>query len=245
MENLNHKCNGCRYKSEHQEMGFRPFGVCTKETNLIEAEKAYKAEVCPFKQNEKMENLNAVQVKMALERCTSGEGCGDCPRELSYGGCFRQVMINALALINSQEQRIWELTEENSEIIKSWNKLKESHESACEKCRAEFKELTEENQRLRAENKTLTNDSEELKNKIQEVEFTEEEIDLLDEYTRLLNEGIRDAKAVTVQKYKSAIIEYYSKPKYQPTKEHPIKHTQIECLFAVLDQIAKEMLEGV
>lgn len=49
MNELNHKCNGCRYKSEHQEMGFRPFGVCTRETNLIEAEKAYKAEFCPYK----------------------------------------------------------------------------------------------------------------------------------------------------------------------------------------------------
>ena len=53
---LNHKCNGCRYRSEHQEMGFRPFGVCTRETNLIEAEKAYKAEVCPYKQKEEMKN---------------------------------------------------------------------------------------------------------------------------------------------------------------------------------------------
>jgi hypothetical protein len=48
----------------------------------------------------------------------------------------------------------------------------------------------------------------------------------------------------TVEKYKSAIVKYYSKPTYQPTKEHPIKHTQIEHLFVVLDQIAKEMLEG-
>ena len=46
---LNHKCNGCRYRSEYQEMGFKPFGVCTRETNLREAEKAYKAEVCPYK----------------------------------------------------------------------------------------------------------------------------------------------------------------------------------------------------
>ena len=43
-----HKCDGCRYKGEHQEMGFKPFGVCYKETNLIEAEKNYKAETCPY-----------------------------------------------------------------------------------------------------------------------------------------------------------------------------------------------------
>ena len=42
------KCDGCRYAGEHQEMGFRPFGVCTKETNLIKAEQNYKAECCPY-----------------------------------------------------------------------------------------------------------------------------------------------------------------------------------------------------
>lgn len=45
-----HKCDGCRYKGEHVEMGFKPFGVCYKETNLIEAEKNYNAEICPYKQ---------------------------------------------------------------------------------------------------------------------------------------------------------------------------------------------------
>lgn len=29
-------------------MMFRPFGVCTRETNLIEAERAYNADVCPY-----------------------------------------------------------------------------------------------------------------------------------------------------------------------------------------------------
>lgn len=43
-----HKCDGCRYKGEHQEMGFVPFGVCLKETNLIRAEKNYNAECCPY-----------------------------------------------------------------------------------------------------------------------------------------------------------------------------------------------------
>lgn len=63
-----------------------------------------------------MENLNAEQIKKALERCTSGAGCVECPRELSYGGCFRKVMINALTLVKSQEQKIKELTEENERL---------------------------------------------------------------------------------------------------------------------------------
>lgn len=85
-----------------------------------------------------------------------------------------------------------------------------------------IKELTEENERLREKaDRTLEN----LKAVLEE---------------RSENTIVAD----TVQKYKSAIIEYYSKPKYQPTKEHPIKHTQIEHLFAVLDKKEKEMLEG-
>ena len=46
-----HKCDGCRYKGEHVEMGFKPFGVCYKEKNLIEAEKNYNAETCPYKRD--------------------------------------------------------------------------------------------------------------------------------------------------------------------------------------------------
>lgn len=42
------KCDGCRYKSEHQEMGFGAIGVCYKEPNLLAAVKAYEAKVCPF-----------------------------------------------------------------------------------------------------------------------------------------------------------------------------------------------------
>ena len=45
---MKHKCDGCKYKGEHQEMMFRPFGVCLRGTNLVEAERAYKAEKCPF-----------------------------------------------------------------------------------------------------------------------------------------------------------------------------------------------------
>ena len=45
---MTHKCDGCRYNGEHQEMGFIPFGVCLKETNLIKAQQNYNAECCPF-----------------------------------------------------------------------------------------------------------------------------------------------------------------------------------------------------
>ena len=44
-----HKCDGCRYKGQHQEMMFRPMGVCTRELNLVDAVKNYEAEKCPYK----------------------------------------------------------------------------------------------------------------------------------------------------------------------------------------------------
>ena len=34
-----HKCDGCKYKSEHQEMGFQAVGVCTKEYFLLDSER--------------------------------------------------------------------------------------------------------------------------------------------------------------------------------------------------------------
>ena len=44
-----HKCEGCRYKGVHQEMGFCATPVCTKTMNLEDAAKAYAAKDCPYK----------------------------------------------------------------------------------------------------------------------------------------------------------------------------------------------------
>ncbi len=43
-----HKCNGCKYAGEHQEMMFKPMGVCTREINLAQAVENYNAERCPY-----------------------------------------------------------------------------------------------------------------------------------------------------------------------------------------------------
>ena len=60
---MKHKCDGCRYKGEHQEMMFRPFGVCLRELNLIEAEKSYNAEKCPY---DRVEDLHDNKNKMFI-----------------------------------------------------------------------------------------------------------------------------------------------------------------------------------
>lgn len=46
---MKHKCDGCRYKGEHQEMGFRPIGICTQAISLEYATRAYNAPECPYK----------------------------------------------------------------------------------------------------------------------------------------------------------------------------------------------------
>lgn len=122
---LKHKCNGCRYKSEHQEMGFMPFGVCTKETDLVQAEKNYRAEVCPYKQREeKAKNKHTKeQIIKALECCGAVDAdistCDRCPfepKEEGKGslGCNDELIRNALALIKQQDteyNELYELTE--------------------------------------------------------------------------------------------------------------------------------------
>ena len=64
-----------------------------------------------------MENLNAEQVKKALECCIT-DSCISCPYDDVgvYSQCVPTLLENALALINSQEQRIKELTEENERL---------------------------------------------------------------------------------------------------------------------------------
>ncbi len=68
-----------------------------------------------------MENLNAEQIKKALEHCINRKDCSDCvikSKELRSGciGRPRAFFKNALALINSQEQKIKELPEENERL---------------------------------------------------------------------------------------------------------------------------------
>lgn len=80
-----------------------------------------------------MENLNAETVKKALECCARGRKskddrpCLDCAynecnlvggtsERQTTGTCQGWLMKDALALINSQEQRIKELTEENKKL---------------------------------------------------------------------------------------------------------------------------------
>lgn len=91
--------------------------------------------------------LNAEQIKKALECCLSGDDCTICPL-CDEQSCPCVLNENALALINSQEQRIKELAEE----AVSWKSIAEGYQKQFEDCAEDRAKLTEDNERLKAEN---------------------------------------------------------------------------------------------
>lgn len=124
---------------------------------------------------------NTEQIIKALECCRYGGRCAECPC-FEMPNCQAMVNENAIALINSQEQRIKEL----DVALKAMR-------GAANSYKMHIKELTEENERLRADKKALVNDNAELKNKIQE-KIPEEDIDLFDEFTKLLTRELQKPK---------------------------------------------------
>jgi hypothetical protein len=64
--------------------------------------------------------LNAELIKKALECCLANDicdsRCGECQYKSAGADCMGCMLRDALALINSQEQRIKELTEENERL---------------------------------------------------------------------------------------------------------------------------------
>lgn len=78
-----------------------------------------------------MENLNAEQVKKALECCGANDGCvGEkCPYYEKCLFCITRMSKDALAIINSQEQRIEELTRMMQDNVRAENEeLRKSNE---------------------------------------------------------------------------------------------------------------------
>jgi phage shock protein A len=89
----------------------------------------------------KMENLNAEQIKKALE-CCSKDDCDNCPND--FGNCYSNLAGYALALINSQEQRIGAQDMTISEL----RQRAEKAEHDARRYEQRIKELTEGNEKL-------------------------------------------------------------------------------------------------
>lgn len=171
-----------------------------------------------------MENLNAEQVKKALENWVK-----------NYDGKVLDfvTLCNSLALINSQEQRIKELTEE-VERSETAGGCKESVDNGFS---PSVTELQRENERLRAQNETLEINNKDFKHRIYELsrdneEWEHENKDLeCDNY--MLRERITEIKADTVRKMHSEIKERCIEGGIYPA-----------FVASTIDQIEKEMLEG-
>ena len=105
---MKHKCDGCIHKSEHQEMGFKPFGICTKETDIIEAEKAYKAEKCPFaKPMTHFERIKAMSIEQMAEFLDSNyHTCDFCLNNMRNGGegCSKGCVDGMIKYLKSEVQ---------------------------------------------------------------------------------------------------------------------------------------------
>jgi hypothetical protein len=91
-----HKCDGCKYKGEHQEMMFRPFGVCNRGANLLEAAQNYEAKKCPYKKTN-ADRIRAMSDEELSKMLTVGAGgfdCGECRSEKATceGGCVERCL---------------------------------------------------------------------------------------------------------------------------------------------------------
>jgi len=92
--------------------------------------------------------LNAEQIKTNIEACIERE-CENC----SYNeqtACKETMLYDTLSLINSQEQRIKELTEENEAWQKALITEKENADKAYYELACEVEDLRAEKERLKA-----------------------------------------------------------------------------------------------
>ena len=88
---MEHKCSGCKYKSEHQEMMFSPMGVCNRGINLIEAVQNYNAEKCPYKKTngDKIRSMKDDELaKFLMSNWFTDGVCKNCDGEYDRCGDF-------------------------------------------------------------------------------------------------------------------------------------------------------------
>ena len=91
---MGHKCDGCKYKGEHQEMMFRPMGVCNRGVNLFEAIKNFEAEKCPYKKTnaDRIRAMSDEELAVFVRAIIMAEDCPvtgcDCDKCFFKEVCF-------------------------------------------------------------------------------------------------------------------------------------------------------------
>ena len=165
-------------------------------------------------------------IKKALECCANRQmSCNNCPYvhedTADDGSCAEKMEADALALINSQEQRIKELTEENEAWQKSLITQKENADKAYYELACEVENLRTENARYEAENHAEFNKWMKLE------EATKRH------HSELFEEAKIAVKEDTVRKMQERLSEAF--------KHYPQRCGK--CCKEKVDQIAKEMVE--
>ena len=158
------------------------------------------------------------QIKKALECCLANDicdsKCGECQYKSTGAECMDWMLRDALALINSQEQRIGELTEENTALFARNLDLAEKGEQVV----IAYKKLSEENEGLRYDVQAI--DDGWAKN-----------------YEEMQEQLVASVKADTVRKMQERL----KKEAYPFPCAIGVEYAVPYCK---VDQIAKEMLEG-
>ena len=126
-----HKCEGCKYRGEHQEMGFRAVGVCTREPNILKAVLFYNSPTCPYGDAD-----GAVQI---LENAIK-EASNAYATHLMFGGKADQGEEDWMDALDEAVKAILtvkELKEENNLLIAQRNTMLAQlrNTAQCETCK--------------------------------------------------------------------------------------------------------------
>jgi Asp-tRNA(Asn)/Glu-tRNA(Gln) amidotransferase C subunit len=170
----------------------------------------------------KMENLNAEQVKRGLECFHLRILNTNLAEKITESEIM--AIINALALITSQEQRIKELTEENEKLLTALA----NYDRQTDVRIAEEYYTAEAYEELREENERLTADKDYWKNRAKESESEYHQA-----VKRGYNLGAIDYVGSFAERLKAETI---------TIQDHTGKLGSVICV-STIDQIAKEMLE--
>ena len=193
--------------------------------------------------------LNANEIIKALKYCTDGGRCLDCQYDkgnsFTKEGCMASHMRYALALITSQEQKIFDLENRLKECENGYEgtlhlescKLHDAEEKVKELTQAHdmlsesYDHLEKTKDNLLAERARLTEENERLR-ELATVKEVEKEI------------VRKETRADTVRKMQERLKEKIHKSVYQYWNEGGGGYYLAEDVDGDIDQIAKEMLEG-